>query len=365
MKIIYCFLFISLPPYVSSSQQLSLVTPLAVSLQESSGLIALNGKLITHNDSGGEPKLFELDSTTGNFTRSVFIQNASNTDWEDICIDANYIYIADIGNNSGTRTDLKIYRVSIAEYLSTPNDTVIADTINFSYSEQVDFTPSTFSTNYDAEALIAFNDSLYIFTKNWGDNWTNVYALPKNPGTYSLLKGDSINSQGLVTGAIYNDLENKIHLSGYTFTTPFIVEISGFGSSPFSSGIIDRYAIVPPSGSSIQIESITNMQNNQYYLTAEESQSGSAALYRLNEDFLKLDENLEVKVGFYPNPASDFIEIKCDDFSQAEFYGLNGAMYKVVNHKTINVSELSAGTYWLVVKDSNGKKVLSEKLVLE
>jgi len=42
--------------------------PLSYNVRETSGLIYLNGKLITHNDSGGEPALYELDTITGNVT---------------------------------------------------------------------------------------------------------------------------------------------------------------------------------------------------------------------------------------------------------------------------------------------------------
>ena len=133
---------------------------------ETSGLIFLNDKLITHNDSGNEPALFELDTVSGEITRKVIIRNATNVDWEDICYDDTYIYIGDIGNNSGSRTDLKIYRVSITNYLDAANDTVSADTIQFNYSDQSDFTPGSNQTNFDAEALISLGDSLYIFTKN-------------------------------------------------------------------------------------------------------------------------------------------------------------------------------------------------------
>ena len=135
--------------------------------------------------------------------RKVIISNATNYDWEDICRDSTYIYIGDFGN-VGSRTDLKIYRLSVSSYLTTLNDTVTADTIQYSYSDQTDFTPDQFNTNYDAEALISYNDSLYIFTKNWGNYWTNIYALPKTPGTYQISKVDSLYSEGLVTGATYN-----------------------------------------------------------------------------------------------------------------------------------------------------------------
>ncbi len=92
--------------------------------------------MITHNDSGGEPKLYEVDTLTGNVTREVLIQNATNKDWEDICHDETYIYIGDFGNNNNYRTDLKIYRITIEDYLN--RDTVEADVIAFNYQDQTE-----------------------------------------------------------------------------------------------------------------------------------------------------------------------------------------------------------------------------------
>ena len=155
-------------------QQLTFLTILQDSIKETSGLIYLNQKLITLNDTG-EPALYEIDSISGEVFRKVIISNATNYDWEDICYDSTYIYIGDFGN-VGSRTDLKIYRLSISSYLTTLNDTVTVDTIQFSYSDQTDFTPAQFTTNYDAEALISYNDSLYIFTKNWGNYWQVTYT---------------------------------------------------------------------------------------------------------------------------------------------------------------------------------------------
>jgi hypothetical protein len=183
MKFVYALLFVTIFPLSFYGQKITLLTALADSLKETSGLIYLNQKLITHNDSDGRPALYEIDTISGNVIRSVAVRNATNIDWEDICYDGSYLYIGDFGND-GSRKDLKIYRLPISGYLTTGNDTVTADTIRFNYSDQIDFTSSPFSTNFDAEALISYGDSLYIFTKNWGDKWTNIYALPKTPGNY-------------------------------------------------------------------------------------------------------------------------------------------------------------------------------------
>ena len=129
---------------------------------------------------------------------------ANNNDWEDICFDSSYIYIADFGNNYGNRQDLVIYKVSIPDYLNTSDNTVVAEQINFSYSDQTTFQSNPYNSNFDAESIISFNDSLYIFTKNWVDNKSNVYSLTKNVGTYIASKVDSLDVQGLITAAEYN-----------------------------------------------------------------------------------------------------------------------------------------------------------------
>ncbi|MFT6924028.1 MAG: hypothetical protein ACJA1C_003048 [Crocinitomicaceae bacterium] len=365
MKLKYILLFVCVLPSLGFGQQLTHIATLQDSIQETSGLIYLEGKLITHNDSGGAPMLYELDSISGNITRSVFIENATNTDWEDICFDSTYIYIADFGNNSGSRTDLKVYRLLISDYLLTPNDTVTVDTINFSYFDQTDFSPSTLSTNFDAESIFSYNDSLFIFTKNWGNNWTNIYALPKTPGTYQAEKVDSIDVQGLITGGTYNDSTNTILLSGYTFTVPFIVEISGFTSNDFSNGTINRYLLTLPAGASIQIESITHFEANQYYLTSELNPIGPPTLYRLDHFPLKINAFDPVTAYVYPNPASDYIELKGVDFSTVEIYDALGILQKSSDSQSIWISDLTKGTYFLIAKDSAGRTLFSKKLIIQ
>ena len=102
--------------------QISNVTeefPLPASLSESSGIIYFNGKLITHNDSGGNNELYEVDLGTKVVIRTVTISNAQNVDWEWIVTDdfsdnpetdktlidvssyANGIYIVNVTSENG------------------------------------------------------------------------------------------------------------------------------------------------------------------------------------------------------------------------------------------------------------------------
>jgi hypothetical protein len=365
MKLISALFIMAVFPLMVHGQELILLTALQESIKETSGLVYLNQKIITHNDSGGRPELYEIDSISGEIIRTVVISNATNVDWEDICNDSTYLYIGDFGN-TGSRTDLKIYRLPLSSYLTTDNDTVTVDTIQFSYSDQTDFTPAQFSTNFDAEALISSNDSLYIFTKNWGNNWTNIYALPKTPGTYQIAKVDSINSQGLVTAATYNSVSKAILLLGYTFVSPFIIEISDFTFNLFSSGTIERYLIPAPPDYSIQMEGLTFLNQDQYYITAEEFPLLKSALYRLDTDhFTGLESHEEIAGNIYPNPTSDFVHINFDDLSRVEIYDLQGVLQKISSDEQIYISDLKKGVYIIFIKNSGGDKSVSKKLIIE
>jgi len=264
---------------------LTILTLLDDLVDESSGLIFLNNNLITFNDSGGNNSLYEIDIVTGEVIRTVDIINATNYDWEDITIDSEYIYVGDFGNNYGNRQDLLIYKISISDFLNTSDNTVSAEHINFSYSDQITFQSNPYNSNFDAESIISFNDSLYIFTKNWVDRKSNVYSLPKNAGTYITSKIDSLDVQGLITAAEYNINSNTVTLLGYNPDSPFIIELTNFNDSNFSQGLISKSPLVVPENSSIQTEGLTNLNNN-YYISAEDYLGNSQVLYKINKDSL-------------------------------------------------------------------------------
>ena len=365
MRLAGTLLFLMVFPLLVCGQELIFLTTLQELIKGSSGLVYLDRKLITHNDSGEEPALYEIDTVSGDVISTVTISNATNVDWEDITIDSTYIYIGDFGND-GSRRDLKIYRIPISGYLTSADDTVTADIIQFSYSDQKDFTPSPFATNFDAEALIASDDSLYIFTKNWLNNWTNIYALPKTPGTYSIPKVDSINAQGLVTGATYDPGSNTVLLIGYTLVSPFIIEVSGFTFNEFSGGTIKRDVLPILPDYSIQMEGITSISQKQHYITAEEYSPLESALFRLNTDQTTGMGTPDESAGvIYPNPATGYLYIRHDDLLRVEFYDLQGVLHKISSSEQINVSDLEKGVYFVLIKSRGGAETVIKKLIIK
>jgi hypothetical protein len=358
------FIFLLVLPLFSFAQQLTVLSSLSSTLEETSGLIRLGNKLITHNDSGGEPELYEFDQG-GNVTRTVYVQNATNKDWEDLAVDSNFIYIADFGNNNGKRTDLKVYKIAVSSYLNTINDTVSADIINFAYADQTDFSSNS-NTNFDAEGLIAFQDSLYIFTKNRGNNRTNIYPLSKSAGTYSIERKDSIDISGLITGATYNPISNMVVLSGYSNYIPFIVEISNFTNNDFAQGDILRYTIMPPLAYSTQIESIDYLDNEYYYLTGEENSLQSSALYKLKlKSATSIEEKDSLQGIIYPNPADDILYIDNIDYDTVEIYDNKGSLVLSSGKSRLNVSFLEQNSYLLLLKNTKGALLAKHILIIE
>lgn len=353
-------LFIFLPLVVFGQDLIvTPMTSLSAEISETSGLLMVEGTLVTHNDSGDGSFLYEVDPETGMVTRTVVVANAAAQDWEDICKDGSYIYLGDFGNNDGVRTNLRIFRVSILDYISTPNDTVYADTIRFNYADQVDFEPATYTTNYDAEAMIAYNDSLYIFTKNWGNYKTNIYAVPKTPGEYSVSIVDSLNTEGLVTGASFDPVHAEILLCGYTFTTPFLyllddvegVNFSAFPQMRYTPGIVE----------SIQVEGVATLGLHHYYISSEDHVTGSSYLHQLSlSGFSTVPET--DNIVYYTKTHSGIMLM--DSQLSVRLFDFNGRLVYEKMGISHDFSHLEGGSFILVIRNEQ-KVVIRERIFVK
>lgn len=199
------------------------VDPLSDSVIETSGLQFANGYLWTFNDRLGKPQLYRIDTITNAIEQRVFLNGATNTDWEDIAFDGTYFYIGDFGNNqTGARTDLKIYKFPFAAIdLNNSADTIQTneiEIINFTYSDQPQPpTPSGYNnTKYDCEAMIVDNNKIHLFSKNWIDNSTTHYIINGTiAGNYTATAVETFANGYLVTAADKIAGQNIIVLLGY------------------------------------------------------------------------------------------------------------------------------------------------------
>ena len=352
-------------PVWAVAQNLELLTGLNSQIDESSGLIYLEGRLITHNDSEGAAALYEFDSLTGNVTRQVEILNAVNTDWEDICYDDNYIYIGDFGNNNGNRTDLKIYRISRQAYLNHDNDAVPAEVISFNYSDQTDFTSAYLNNEYDAEAVIPLGDSLYIFTKNWVNQHTYVYPIPKIPGDYELIKTDSLDIGGMASGADICPETGRILLTAYTVLQPFVVSISGYDGNSFSQGTVEKINLQAPSGYSYQIEGVAAISPQLFYITSERNFLGNAGLYKLDFNTTGIFEIESEDIKLHPNPTSDYFHVSASQNITVHIYNAIGQKVKTHSSKRVDIKDLPVGSYVVEICGSSGQILSTQKIIIQ
>ena len=234
------------------------------SLRETSGLIAFNNLLWTHNDDH-DTNIYGLDSK-GKIQKKIQLEKVFNTDLEEISQDSSYIYIGDFGNNyQGNRKDLHILRVEKKSFLL---DQPVIDTIAFSYSNQTDFSvQKPNSTDFDCEAFVVSKDSIYLFTKQWSQNKSSIYVLPKIPGKYSAKLKETLDVSGLITGATLLASGKGIVLCGYSgMLQPFLYLLYDYKNNDFLAGNKRKIKLSLPF---YQIEGIESLDGKLFYLTNE------------------------------------------------------------------------------------------------
>lgn len=209
------FLLISFLGFSQKIEKLSLkkykIAVLSDSLQESSGLTNLDGRLFSFNDSGNTSEIFEI-TPGSSYIKKTFQTGLRNIDWEAITNDGENFYVGEFGNNLGTRKDLKVYRISFR------NDSLIVDsikTIPFFYPEQTDFTPKNINNNFDAEAMIFSDGNIHLFTKEWITNTVSHYVIDKNlTENQPAKKLETFETGFVVTDASF--FGDRLYVVGYT-----------------------------------------------------------------------------------------------------------------------------------------------------
>jgi len=329
-------------------------------LLETSGITHFQQGLLTQNDNSDE-YLYVIDTLNGAILQTYALTGTSNLDWEEITQDSLYLYVGDFGNNAGNRTDLHILRIEKSSLLE---GTPAIDTIAFAYEDQTDFTPSNQNTAFDCEAFIAGSDSLFLFTKNWDNQTTVCYSLPKIPGNYLAHRKDSSDVDGLITGATYLPNKRLIILSGYSsLLQPFMYLLFDFEGTDFFSSFQQK---INPSLNFHQVEGISTTNGIDVYLTNEYfSQSFITNQQKLHKFDLTpvLGEYLSgnnidseySEIRIYPNPAKDTVHIQSPNNSLwLEMRNSEGKVVlksRIRSNSDFDVSDLPNGRYFISIKD--------------
>ena len=225
------------------------INDLGSSLEETSGLQLIQGRLFSINDGGNSAEIQEIDPESGEMIRSIKVSGVSNVDWEDLAANSTHLFIGDFGNNLGIRTDLRILKIPISALLTQGEVTV--EQIRFSYPDQSDFSGANSNHNFDCEAMVFWENKLHLFSKNRGDQQTKRYSLSTATGTQVALLEESFDSKGLITGADVSPDGKNVVLLGYedrgANSRSFIWTFSSVSGSVFS-GAGNQFFLGSPAG---------------------------------------------------------------------------------------------------------------------
>lgn len=265
-------------------------------LAELSGMVKSKrfpGVIWAHNDSGDVSRLFAM-AETGEMKFPSFLKKkyytdkpesgkkewpgiqvhlAANLDWEDIAIDDDFIYIADLGNNGNSRRDMGVY------VIPEPNPNAVEATrallfLPIRYPDQENYPANQW--HFDNEALFIDDGYLYFLTKHrqpgkvaeW-ESGTKLYRLEtRYTDRFNILKKVDENPDVLLaTGADVSPDGKHLAVLGYTqlwvFSKP-----QGKRKGKWLSGDARRLDLTP--ANTRQAEAVCWLDNNTLLIGNEE-----------------------------------------------------------------------------------------------
>ena len=187
----------------------------------------------------------KLKEVSGIVAANVLVENAENTDWEDITKDNNgNIYIGDFGNNENDRQNLSIIKLDLKD--SSQKSTKVVQTTKFHYEGQTEFPPKKSNLLYDCEAFVEKDGNFYLFTKNRSKGFDGtflVFQIPNKEGDFEAkligkLKLEGGFNDAAITSAAINS-KNEIVL----LTHKNIHVLSGFTANDFNSAKIQKISL--------------------------------------------------------------------------------------------------------------------------
>lgn len=346
--------------YATTISQPDISIPLNAVVSETSGLFFWENQLWTHNDDT-DGHFYAIDTLTGEILDTIDWSTLSNTDWEEVQCNESFVVIGDIGNNMGNRTDLKFFVIPYNDFAS--GDLAVVDTIAFSYEDQTDWTPSLNNNDFDAEAFLLTQDSIFIFSKCWSSLHTKRYALPLQSGVHMAVNQEEFDAQGLITGAAWDDGMQRVLLCGYNnVLMPFAFLLFDYSNGEFFNG--NKRKIILGLGLH-QVEAVVSKENGEF-IFSNEMYNGpvvvSAALHlgwsidswvNRTDDFLRTKDAIQI----YPNPVSDFLNIalppSVHSLWKYEIWNSQGkrvdkGRFLGLKHR-LDVSSLTGGVYTILL----------------
>ncbi|PWN62258.1 hypothetical protein [Chryseobacterium oncorhynchi] len=251
-------------------------------LKEVSGITLSKDKktIWVIEDRGNKNAMYGL-SDKGEMIAKVPVENAENTDWEDIISDAQgNIYIGDFGNNDNDRRDLAILKTDLKD--ATQKTTQVVQTTKFHYEGQTEFPPKKSNLLYDCEAFVEMDGNFYLFTKNRSKGFDGtflVFKVPNKEGDFEAKLIGKLKLQGgyndaAITSATINTTKDKIVL----LTHKNVHVLTGFTSDDFNTAKIQKI----PLNHNSQKEAIVFQDDKTLMIADEKGKNEGGNVYQFS-----------------------------------------------------------------------------------
>lgn len=234
-------------------------------LSETSGLYCESDKLLSINDSGNAPVIYQVEQD-GSISKQYDVALVNN-DWEAITANETAFYIADVGNNNGKREWLSIYKLDRKNLTDIQN-------IHIKYAGNTVSGNIPYAHDFDSEAMIKLHDSLVLFSKSWRTGITKVYRINESELEQTLSPFASISGlPGVITGADFDKTRNVFVVVGYK-SDPF-GNFSAFIAQISQDFTIDN---VWPLKGYKQVEGVCVDTKGHYWFSEEATKGRGASL---------------------------------------------------------------------------------------
>ncbi|WP_160138889.1 hypothetical protein [Chryseobacterium sp. c4a] len=251
-------------------------------LKEVSGITLSKDKktIWVIEDRGNKNAVYGLNDN-GQKIAKVPVENAENTDWEDIISDTQgNVYIGDFGNNDNDRKDLAILKTDLKDITQTT--TKVVQTTKFHYEGQTQFPPKKSNLLYDCEAFVEMNGNFYLFTKNRSKGFDGtflVFKVPNKEGDFEAKLIGKLKLQGgyndaAITSATINSTKDKIVL----LTHKNVHVLTGFNADDFSAAKINKISLNHNS----QKEAIVFVDDKTLMIADEKGEGESGNVYQFS-----------------------------------------------------------------------------------
>lgn len=239
------------------------------SINEASGVAASalhDGVYYLHNDSGDDPRFFATNCA-GDDLGEFDVPMATAVDWEDIargpCDAGHCLFFADIGDNTETRTDYAVYRVTEPSAVGAGEHQLSSTKFPFLYPDG----------SHDAETILVhpLTGEISIVTKLKEAGFSGVYTFPTplKPGeVVTLTKTGEVaapsGSVRITSGAVHPE---ALGVLLRTYTSLFFYPMTP------SQTLAEALSATPcevPVMLELQGESVTFTDDGRGYLTVSE-----------------------------------------------------------------------------------------------